>query len=282
MNLDLFITAILKLSKILVLLEIIFILVLSQSNAFAQTYNTITKQKEMFKNNPQIPVGTGGFHSDSVQLMAVNPTANKIYVPNPESNTVSVIDSNKGNVTNIRVGIHPIAITFYDLANKLYVANSGSNSISVIDGSTDQKEPHDIPVGRSPDFITGYRATFVGYNATSSSIDKLYVANSGSNSISVIATNASTNDRKISEIPVGIGPRSIALGHSKIYVANYFSNTVSVINASNDRKISEIPVQMYFTSVVAGPSTGFKDKIYLTHGGEVNIAKPGHKAKHKL
>ena len=53
--------------------------------------------------------------SYSIRGSINNPTTNKIYVPNPDSNTVTVIDS---NVTNIRVGISPTAIAINAASNK--------------------------------------------------------------------------------------------------------------------------------------------------------------------
>src|SRR5215469_9950591 len=81
--------------------------------------------------------------------MAVNPTTNEIYVTKLGSNTVSKINSNTGNVTNIRFetfpngtssngtfpnGTSPNRIAINPETNKIYVANSGSNTVSVIDG----------------------------------------------------------------------------------------------------------------------------------------------------
>jgi YVTN family beta-propeller protein len=134
-----------------VLLEIIFILVLSYSNTSAQTYDTITKQREVFKNNPQIPVGKGVFLPLDLPLIAVNPTTNKIYVANPDSNTVSVIDaSNDKKISEIPVGSYPraIGINTYGEAtpsspSMMYIFNQAfqglsSNTVSVIDGSIDK------------------------------------------------------------------------------------------------------------------------------------------------
>src|SRR5215469_13047963 len=81
--------------------------ILMSQNTSAQTYGTITKQSEMFRNNPQIPLGIG---MEFVSGIAVSPLTNEIYVANSGSNTVSVIDSDSGNVTNIQVGTFPTQI----------------------------------------------------------------------------------------------------------------------------------------------------------------------------
>jgi YVTN family beta-propeller protein len=113
-------------SFLLAMLEIMILIsaiLISHNIVFGQTYDDITTQREMFKNNPQIPVGSSpGLPLIEIGDIAINERTNKIYVSNPDSNTVSVIDSNTGNVTNkIRVGTHPFAIAvnqIFELAKK--------------------------------------------------------------------------------------------------------------------------------------------------------------------
>ena len=101
------------------------------------------------------------------------------------------------------------------------------------------KEAHDIPVGRDPvDIAVGPPAT------KHPEYPKIYVANSGSNTVSVIN---SSSDKWISDIHVGAGPVKIAYDRvtNMIYVANVvriISNlptttpgTVSVIDGSSDK-----------------------------------------------
>ena len=68
------------------------------------------------------------------------PVANKIYVANTGSNSVSVIDGDNSNshiVKNVTVGKQPNAIAVVNATtNKIYVANTGSDTVSVIDGKT--------------------------------------------------------------------------------------------------------------------------------------------------
>ena len=76
-----------------------------------------------------------------------------------------------------------------------------------------------LPVGDRPSFLehTG---------------DKLYIANSLSNTISVIN---SINYTKMGEdIPVGEGPDYMLAYGDKLYIANSLSNTKSVINLINN------------------------------------------------
>ncbi|MGC2570994.1 MAG: hypothetical protein WA364_05730 [Candidatus Nitrosopolaris sp.] len=71
---------------IVILLEIISIVLMSYNIVSAQTYDTITKQKEILRNNPQIPLNQALLllnpHRSVRHDIAVNPTTNEIYVTN--------------------------------------------------------------------------------------------------------------------------------------------------------------------------------------------------------
>lgn len=93
----------------------------------------MTRQKEISKKNPQMQLGTAIFARQSVDHhdIEANSTTNKIYVSNMESNTISVIDSNKGNVTYIQVGTSSNGLVINPYTNRIYV-NSGSKNVSLV------------------------------------------------------------------------------------------------------------------------------------------------------
>ncbi|HEU5120420.1 MAG TPA: YncE family protein, partial [Candidatus Nitrosocosmicus sp.] len=97
-----------------------------------------------------------------------------------------------------------------------------------------------ITVGTAPEFIER------------NLIDKIYVTNVVSGTVSVIST---VNDTKIDDIPVGTNPFFILYGDTdKLYVANYGSGTVSVISTVNDTVIKNItvgkgPFKMYYDTL---------------------------------
>jgi YVTN family beta-propeller protein len=159
----------------------------------------------------------------------------KLYVSNPDSNTVSVIDGyNDSKTKDIRdIGKYPDKIYVANVFNRfvnhwfdqIYVVNKGvapqTGNVSVINGSTYTKEPHDIPVGIMPMDIT-------------EGDGKIYVVNNGSNTISVIDVSTNTKERDIS---VGSNPVRIAYDSdtNMIYVVNQRSGSVSVINGATDK-----------------------------------------------
>lgn len=122
--------------------------------------------------------------------IAVNQATNTIYVTNAGSNNVTVIDGQTDSiVTTIAVGTTPIGVAVDPQANFIYIANSGfivtnsglvpnNNSpgnLSVIDGATNAATMLTDPKAIGPIAV-----------AINSATSKVYVANSGSNNVTVI------------------------------------------------------------------------------------------------
>lgn len=65
--------------------------------------------------------------------MDLSPDGAKLYVANMDADTVSVIDTSSGTITDtISVGDAPCSVSLSTDGSKLYVANSGSSTVSVI------------------------------------------------------------------------------------------------------------------------------------------------------
>jgi YVTN family beta-propeller protein len=102
-----------------------------------------------------------------------------------------------------------------------------------------------------------------------SSLDTIYVVNSGSNSVSVISA---LNDTKIKDIAVGERPVAVGIDETtnKVYVVNAFSNNVSVISAENNTKIGEdIPVGDGPVAVGVSPAT---NKVFVVNEGNNSVS----------
>jgi YVTN family beta-propeller protein len=180
--------------------------------------------------------------------------ANKAYVANSASSSVSVIDTTTDMVTaTISVGSTPYAATVSPDGTKVYVANDGDDNISVINTATNTVVGSTIPVGAQP-----YAIAFTPDGA------KAYVTNTNSANVSVI--NATTNTIIGSPITVGSHPQGIAIGATingtYAYVANNGGNSVSVINTANNAVVTTISIPMSFPSAVAiTPDGAF---VYVT------------------
>jgi YVTN family beta-propeller protein len=81
---------------------------------------------------------------------------------------------------------------------------------------------------------------------------KVYVANSGSNIVSVISIASRT---VTASIPVGTSPGKLAMtpDGSRIYVSNGGSNTVSVIDSTTDTVLTSIPISAGVGGIAVKP-----------------------------
>jgi len=80
--------------------------------------------------------------------VAITPDGTRAYVTNPDSNSVSVIDTATNSVVaTIAVGGFGVAIT--PDGTRAYVAGGGFNTVAVIDTTTNSVVAT-IPVGQNP------------------------------------------------------------------------------------------------------------------------------------
>ncbi|MBI5407780.1 MAG: DUF4382 domain-containing protein [Nitrospirae bacterium] len=171
-----------------------------------------------------------------------------IYVTNEDSNNVSVINRQSGNVVaTVMVGKKPrgVAALIGRERLKVYVANSGSNSISVIDPTTNRvegeapirfgSEPEglaaaSLPSGKELIFVTNYKTNSVSVVDTSTlqEIEKIDVGRGPIAAAADPAIETLTGSRFLSfeEVNIIKGFREKFLN---VYVVNQNSNTVSVI-----------------------------------------------------
>jgi uncharacterized protein len=187
--------------------------------------------------------------------VAVNETANKAYIVNHSSSTVTVIDGNtRTAVATIKTGAGPEAIAVNSVTNRVYTANSGENSVSVIDGVTNTV----VATVR-----TGSNCNAVAVNPKT---NKIYVTNNFGHSVTVIdgATNTPTSVR------VGQGPRSIAVNPvtNKIYTANYGSKDSTEIDGATNAAKS-IPTGKHPWTVAADTAA---NKIYVVNEDSASVS----------
>ena len=123
----------------------------------------------------------------------MNQETNTLYVTNQEDGTVSVINDATCNavvrtgcgarVAHIVVGDFPNGIAVDERTDTVYVANAGSNTVSIIDGATCNARDH-AGCGQVPTTVAV--GAFPFRLALDDRTDTIYVANVGSNTVSVI------------------------------------------------------------------------------------------------
>jgi len=191
------------------------------------------------------------------RAVGVNPSSNKIYVPNYNSTSVSVISGTSNLVVATpAVGTYPYAVGVNSNTNKIYVPNFGSDTVSVIDGGDDT-------VLATP--AVGSYPCAVGVNTSS---NKIYVANRSSSSVSVIDGGSNT---VWTTVNVGTNPCDVGVNPTtnRIYVANFGSDTVSVINGGDDTVLATPAVGSYPYAVGVNTSS---NKIYVANRNSSNVS----------
>jgi len=155
-----------------------------------------------------------GFHQwDS----ALNERSGVLYLPTPNDNAVTVIDTRTGVVSTVGTGTAPMAAAVNETTNRLYVVNYGSSDVTVIDGVSNRPMAT-VKVGLWPQQI-----------AVNSRTNMIYVVNTHANSVSVIDGRTNT---VAATVPADKGPWAVAVNPvtNVIYVANRLSDKVTVID----------------------------------------------------
>jgi YVTN family beta-propeller protein len=170
--------------------------------------------------------------------------------------------------------VKPIAIN--PNTNKVYVYTNNS-AVAVIDGTYDYITTN-IPIEVSPNSSSATSLNSLSVNpiAINPNTNRVYVANSLLNSVSVIDGNT---DRNLKNVHVGNNPTSLAVNPDTnfIFVSNYGSDTISIIDGSTNKVVAGI------TFTITPPNSGhvtcdnkeYPTNLYLYIGvGTKCIAEP--------
>ena len=149
--------------------------------------------------------------------MVCNSTAGEVFVANLGSNGLSKYTIAAGMVAGpFPVGANPEALALGS-GGIVFVADAGSNSLAAWSSITDTSSPTP-PVGTRPDALAYDGAT-----------QDLFVANGGSDNVSVLST--ADGFRVAAAVPVGDTPDGLVSvgGEGQVFVANAASDSVSIL-----------------------------------------------------
>jgi YVTN family beta-propeller protein len=131
-----------------------------------------------------IPPGVGahsGGNTSNATSSPGNLSTNRIYVPNPGNNTVSVLDGGNQALLNIiPVGTNPKSVGINPATGRVYVVNQGSNNVTIIDDYSNTVIAT-VMVGAAPEEIR-----------VDVSTNRISVTNHGSGTVSVISGSTHT------------------------------------------------------------------------------------------
>lgn len=192
-----------------------------------------------------IPVGA------SPTGIAVSPLANRVFVANTASNSVSVIDTTSNTVVNvIAVGSSPRGVAVSPDGSLVYVANSVSDTVSVI-STASGAVVKTISVPGGPAGVT--------FNSAGNMV---FVSSSTANTVTFIDVALG----EVVGLPVNVqaGPVAVAFNRSNslLYVGNQTANSISVIHPET-RAVTNFPLA--FSPVAFGPCP-CGTKIFVADG----------------
>lgn len=150
--------------------------------------------------------------------------------------------------TAAKTGYRPYGAVFSPDGRELAVSNWGDRSISFFDPAS-LRETARLPVGSHPNEMVW------------SNDGRLFVADSGSNEVSIIAGGTVIETIKTSldpQAPVGSTPDALALSPDgrRLYVANADNNNIAVVDVSQPKEshvLGFIPTGWYPTAMAIAP-----------------------------
>jgi YVTN family beta-propeller protein len=212
-----------------------------------------------------VPSGTAPSAEGAALGMAVSPDGRRAYVTHRNSNLVSVVDlRTKAVIRKVAVGSLPVGLAVGGHDGSIYAVNSGSGTLTRIDEKSLTVVGRQIRVGKQPQSIVVRPGKDVAYvtnlgDDTVSVVDleagnviktiavgdrplklaidgtgrRLYVANQGSATVTVISTL--TNRTIGAPIPVRRNPHDIAVSSETglLYLTHSGSVTVSAIGIAD-------------------------------------------------
>jgi YVTN family beta-propeller protein len=195
--------------------------VLSDKVAAFDTLDTL----EFESNTTGTSFDVGKFPS----AIGIDEYEDTVYVANSDSDSISVIDGETLEVTQVPVGEYPISIAIDWISGIVYVANFDSDDMTVIDGET--LDVTQVPAGKNPNSIA--------VNAFNNTI---YLANFGSDNVSVIDGYNFTNT---ANVIVDCCPTDIAVDEydDTVYVTTTNEESDSISAIDNDTlDVTQVPV----------------------------------------
>ena len=201
------------------------------------------------------------------------PNGTKIYIANQGDNSISIFDPDADAVTatitqSMGLGLNPVFVVATADSGYVFVVNKGDGtnpgSLSIITTSNDVVA-QSIPLGVAPSYA------YIDPNLL-----RLYVVNTGSNSVTVLDlgtfnlnNNPSLNTLAI--VSVGSGPVGIAAlpDGTRFYTANSISNDVTVVSATSFSVLKTVPVGQNPVWIASEPSS---TKVYTANKASGNIS----------
>jgi YVTN family beta-propeller protein len=191
----------------------------------------------------------------STDLIAINSETNTIYLLGYEGGTVLAIDGAKRTMRKLQTGIHAWGINLDEKSGTIFVTLVGNAAVAAL--RKDSSAAAYLPAGAIPCSI-----------AFDSKSNRLYVANYGDDSITVMDEATGTTSASVS---VGRHPKAVVFDAKRkmVYVANTSDDSVTVIDAANNTVLATLPAGKNPYALAAVPGG---NKLYVANESDDNAS----------
>lgn len=185
--------------------------------------------------------------------VAIDPVLNKIYVLNPSSNLVTVIDGATHVQTTVTTGQNPVDLALNPATGKVYIANRDADNVTVLNGTDNTTVT--VATGTAPNAI-----------AINPTTNQIYITCANDNAVTVIDGN--TNTTSSIALQAGANPRTIVVNPvtDKIYVINNGDYTITVIDGTTQTPTTFTPLpsqpSVFAYAAAVNPIT---NKLYVVN-----------------
>jgi len=198
------------------------------------------------------------------ELYVINQGDNSVSIYSPTAQTVSTVTTANG------LGLNPTALTSSMDGSFVFVATAGDG---VNPGTLDILPRYSGTVGASVPL--GVNPVF---EVLDTNLNRLYVANKGSNTVSVFdASNVNVSNSPaiplLGTASVGTGPIGVAPlpSGTQFYVANAGSNDVTVVNTGNFTALTTVALPAGANPVWIASEPG-SSRVYVANAGAGTIS----------
>jgi len=173
--------------------------------------------------------------------------------------------TNGGAIWGTRASGTTNTLNAVDIFDSTHTWVAGQNLVNFWNGSAWTTQINGAANTVSATVAAGTQPRSLAVNSTT---NKIYVANAGTNNVSVMDGSTDTVTKTIN---VGTNPRGVCVNSTtnKIYVANNGSNNVSVIDGSTDAVSTTVGVGTTPYRLCVNPAT---NKIYVANYGSNNVS----------
>jgi len=202
--------------------------------------NTISVYNPVSQSVSSTITQAGGLHQNPVAMVASSDGAYTYVVCQGNGSApgwLDIINTTTNTIGgSVQVGLSPSSVYLDTFLNRLYVANTGGNSVTVLDASN-------VALGVTPPIPTLATVTVGSAPVSVAALPNglsFYVANSASNTVSVVS---SSSFGVVGTVPVGQKPIFVATEPSstKVFSANAAGGTISIIQTSNNTVVTNMP-----------------------------------------